>query len=188
MEINKLLVTFVLSFFTFSSVNADLPHTTLVSDDNNTEAEANSEEDFAESSDEFEALFNVTGEDIIKDAMKYLGRPYSRGSAGPKAFDCSGFTSFVFKKNNISLGRSSRDQYTQGISVDHKDLKVGDLVFFTSPGSGRGVGHVGIVSKVENNGNFCFIHAARNGIKVDNYAKTGYYKGRYIGARRILDY
>ena len=67
-------------------------------------------------------------------------------------------------------------------------MKVGDLVFFSSPGSGRGVGHVGIVSKVDNNGNFSFIHAARNGIKVDDYANTAYYKGRYLGARRILDY
>ena len=188
MKIKKIFFTILLFSASYSTVNADLPHVYMVADDENTEAEADTEDDFAESTDEFEALFSVTGEDIIKDAMKYLGRPYSRGSAGPKAFDCSGFTSFVYKKSNISLGRSSRDQFTQGIHVDRKDLKVGDLVFFSSPGSGRGVGHVGIVSKVENNGNFSFIHAARGGIKVDNYAQTGYYKGHYIGARRILDY
>ena len=184
----KLLITLFLSANTFAFANINMPHATMVQDDEDTEKEADGSDDFAESTAEFEALFNVTGEDIISDAMKYLGRPYRRGSAGPKSFDCSGFTSYVFKINNISLGRSSRDQYMQGIHVERKNLKVGDLVFFSSPGSGRGVGHVGIVSKVDNNGNFSFIHAARNGIKVDNYANTAYYKGRYLGARRILDY
>lgn len=145
-------------------------------------------DDFTESSAEFEALFNVTGEDIIENAMKYLGRPYRRGTAGPYTFDCSGFTSFVYGNNNISLSRSSKTQFTQGVKVSRDELREGDLVFFTSPGSGRGVGHVGIVTEVKPDGNFCFVHAARRGIKVDNFASSGYYNRRYLGARRILDY
>ena len=43
---------------------------------------------------ELEALFNVTGSQIIKKAKDYIGRPYRRGCMGPYAFDCSGFTSF----------------------------------------------------------------------------------------------
>lgn len=188
MILKKTITSFLLSIYVLSAATALLPHAPLSPDDKHNTTEADKSDDCVGSSSELEALFNVTGDDIISNAMKYLGRPYRRGAAGPKAFDCSGFTSYIFKKSNISLGRSSRDQYRQGVHIKRKDLQVGDLVFFSSPGSGRSVGHVGIVSKVEGDGNFSFIHAARGGIKVDNYATTGYYRGRYMGARRILDY
>lgn len=129
---------------------------------------------------------SITGNDVIETAMKYLGRPYRYGTAGPKSFDCSGFTRFVFDAFNISLSRDARVQYKQGVSVDRNNLRVGDLVFFTSPRSGRAVGHVGIVSKVEDDGNFYFVHAARRGVIVDSFQKATFYHGRYIGARRVL--
>ena len=128
----------------------------------------------------------ITGEEVVKTAMKYLGLPYRSGMSGPKGFDCSGFTRFIFDIFHIDLDHGSRAQYTQGVSVDRKDLRVGDLVFFTSPRSGRAVGHVGIVSEVEENGNFHFVHAARRGVIVDDYATSSYYNGRYVGARRVL--
>ena len=65
---------------------------------------------------ELEALFNVTGSQIIEKAKDYIGRPYRRGCMGPYAFDCSGFTSFVYKSLNIRLGRSSRDQWQEGLA------------------------------------------------------------------------
>lgn len=129
---------------------------------------------------------NVSGEAVVKAAMKYIGRPYRRGMAGPNVFDCSGFTSFIYKQFDISLSRDSRAQYSQGVSVGRKDLRVGDLVFFTSPRSGRSVGHVGIVSKVESDGNFYFVHAARRGVIEDSYRASSYYYNRYLGARRVI--
>ena len=129
---------------------------------------------------------NVSGEAVVKAAMKYIGRPYRHGMAGPNVFDCSGFTSFIYKQFDISLSRDSRAQYRQGVSVGRKDLRIGDLVFFTSPRSGRSVGHVGIVSKVESDGNFYFVHAARRGVIEDSYRASSYYYNRYVGARRVI--
>lgn len=83
----------------------------------------------------------------------------------PKSgFDCSGFTTFIFSKQNISLPRSSRSQYSalRGDSQvkDRRDLKAGDLVFFSgSRASKSNVGHVGIVTSVDESGNFKFIHS-----------------------------
>lgn len=125
-------------------------------------------------------------DEIIAHAMRYRGKAYRRGASGPNAFDCSGFTGFVFRKANIELKRSSREQFTQGVSVKRSDLQPGDLVFFSSPRSGKVVGHVGIVTEVCSNRCFKFIHAARSGIKVDDYSNTDYYCGRYLGARRVL--
>ena len=129
---------------------------------------------------------DVDGKAIVKTAMQYIGVPYRRGSSSTKGFDCSGFTSFVYKKNNIDLLRSSRSQFTQGKDIKNKsDLQVGDLTFFTGT-RGRGVGHVGIVTEVSpEDKSFKFVHARSKGVGVDD-SKEAYYKARYVGARRII--
>lgn len=60
---------------------------------------------------------------IIDYAKNYLGRPYRSGAKGPRAFDCSGFTSFVFRNFDISLSPSSRDQYTQGEQINLSEVR-----------------------------------------------------------------
>ena len=125
-------------------------------------------------------------DDLLKEAHKYIGRPYVHGAKGPKAFDCSGFSSYVYKQFGYSISPSSRAQFTQGEKVAKGDLRKGDLVFFTSRSSGKNVGHVGIVVSADNEkGSFKFIHASIRGVKVSNF--EGYYVPRYLGARRIID-
>ncbi len=124
--------------------------------------------------------------DLIKEARTHLGKRYRAGSKGPSTFDCSGFSSYVYRQFGYSLSSSSKAQYTQGRPVERKKLQTGDLVFFTSRRSGSSVGHVGIVVSADpQTGDFKFIHAARTGIKVDDC--KGYYEGRYLGARRIIE-
>ena len=92
----------------------------------------------------------TTGNDIVQRAMKYIGVPYRSGRMNPKVgFDCSGFTSYVFKKENIQLTHSSRSQFTQGTQIcDCKELHKGDLVFFSGSRNSSQIGHVGIVTEV----------------------------------------
>lgn len=130
---------------------------------------------------------NVSGETIVKTAMQYIGVPYRHGTSSPKSFDCSGFTSYVFKQYDILLSRCSRTQYTQGVTIKNKkDLRAGDLVFFQGRSGKGGVGHVGIVTEVFPSENtFKFVHASNRGVGVDK-STMSYYSSRYIGARRIL--
>ncbi len=132
---------------------------------------------------------SVTGHDIVKVAMKYIGVPYRSGRMNPKVgFDCSGFTTYVFKKENIQLTRSSRFQFTEGVEVSScTELQKGDLVFFGgSRSSSSSIGHVGIVTDVNpSTGTFSFIHASRTGIRISS-SDEPYYAKRYVGARRIL--
>lgn len=129
---------------------------------------------------------NVSGEAIIKTAMQYIGVPYRHGTSSPKSFDCSGFTSYVYKNHGISLSRASRTQYTQGEKVAKSDLRIGDLVFFTGRSINGVVGHVGIVTEVDKEKNsFKFVHARSRGVGVDD-SKMAYYNARYVGARRVL--
>ena len=131
---------------------------------------------------------SVTGHDIVEKAKEFLGVPYRYGSMNPKrGFDCSGFTSYVFKSLDIDLTRSSRTQIKDGVRIrDRRELQAGDLVFFTGTRSKKTIGHVGIVTEVDaDTGEFEFIHAGRGGICI-NSSSDGYYDRRYVGACRVL--
>ena len=131
-------------------------------------------------------LNGISGQTLNEVAMQYLGRPYRSGASGPSAFDCSGFTSYVYRCLNISLSRSSREQYHEGVPVPRGSLCVGDLVFFARGGRSNGINHVGMVCEVLPDGNFKFVHACSRGVSIDNYGTAAYYQSRYVGARRIL--
>ena len=126
-------------------------------------------------------------DDVLSEAFSHLGARYRMGHSGPNSFDCSGFTSYVFKNMGIGLNRTSRSQYTQGEAVDKDKLRTGDLVFFTGSNSRGPIGHVGIVVDVDPiSGSFNFIHASIKGVKVSN-SNERYYSRRYVGARRVME-
>ena len=130
---------------------------------------------------------DLTINNLLNEAMSHIGARYRSGSKGPNAFDCSGFTGYVFKQlGNDNIGSSSRDQYARNVPVSRSDMQRGDLVFFTSPGSGRNVGHVGIVVDVDpNTQSFNFIHASSSGgVKVSS-SNDVFYSRRFIGVRRV---
>ena len=126
-------------------------------------------------------------QNIIDYSIRYLGKPYRMGAVGPKSFDCSGFTSYIFGKFGIDLQHSCRDQITQGEKIDKKDLRKGDLIFFKGRNARSSyVGHVGIVMDNDDEG-IKFIHACRRGVIVENLNNSQYYTPRYITGVRIVE-
>jgi len=133
-------------------------------------------------------------DDLLRDSLvnyskKYIGCKYKYASKGPKTFDCSGFTSYVFSHFGYSLSSSSSSQYTQGDKIKKGRTKKGDLIFFKgSNAKSKSVGHVGIV--VDHKGNsdtVYFIHASvQKGVTIDLYPGLDYYNKRFIGYRRII--
>lgn len=117
---------------------------------------------------------------VALTAKSYNGVPYQWGGTSPSGFDCSGFTHYVFLKNNIIIPRVSADQYNAGVWVDRSQLQIGDLVFFTTYKAGPS--HVGIYI-----GNNKFIHASSGAGKITiSDMNNTYYKQRYIGAKRVI--
>lgn len=120
---------------------------------------------------------NVTK--ITDTAKKLVGVPYKWGGVTPKGFDCSGLVWYVFSENSVSLPRTADVQYQAGKTVAKGNLQKGDLVFFTTYEPGPS--HTGIYLE---NGNF--IHASSSkGVMVSNLTEN-YWKGRYLGARRVV--
>lgn len=179
------IATLLLAFFSVAYAAGQ----SLCTDDNETTDEARHEIDNYDFL-YYDSYYNydvASIDDIMDEAFSHLGTRYRRGSKGPSAFDCSGFTSYVFGRMDINIGCSSRDQYAKNTPISREELQRGDLVFFSSPRSGRGVGHVGIVVDVDRTkGTFSFIHASSKGGVTVSESTDGYYTRRYIGARRVM--
>lgn len=129
------------------------------------------------SNDTYTAVF---GSNVISVAQSLLGRPYVSGASGPNAFDCSGFTSYVYSCCGKSIPRTSAEQYANSQHISKSELQPGDLVFFTGSSPRSGIGHAAIYL-----GNGQIIHAAnaKTGVCITNMYNS-YYGPRYIGSGR----
>ena len=112
------------------------------------------------------------GSQIAATAMKFRGYKYVYGGTTPSGFDCSGFTSYVYRQYGISLPRTSGGQGAAGRSVSRSEIQAGDILAFP--------GHVGIYI---GNGNMVHASNPTRGVVVDNVF-SGYYSGRLISIRR----
>lgn len=92
----------------------------------------------------------------IAKARTRAGKPYRYGAAGPNAFDCSGLTSWAYRKAGKKIPRTSSAQASAAKRV--KKPRRGDLVFFHNGGR---VYHVGLYA-----GKNKVFHASKPGVPV----------------------
>lgn len=72
-----------------------------------------------------------TSRKAVRIAATRKGAPYRWGAAGPRRFDCSGLTTYVYRKRlNTWLPRSSAQQYRATRHIRRAHRRPGDLVFF----------------------------------------------------------
>jgi len=124
-------------------------------------------------------------DEILETAKEYLGVKYIWAANGPSAFDCSGYTKYVYKKNGITIPRYSGHQANVGVKVSYDELQEGDLVFFdTAKGFRKKVNHVGIYI-----GNNQFIHAssAQKRVMITSFSQKKFYKNRFLHGRRLIN-
>ena len=113
----------------------------------------------------------ATGQDIVNYANNFLGRPYVWGAVGPDTFDCSGFTSYVYRHcAGIEITRTTYTQINVGVPVSYNNMQPGDLVFTYDNE------HVGIYV-----GGGMYINATYPGSTVRVTPVTNFY-----AARRVL--
>ena len=125
-------------------------------------------------------------DDILIEAKTHIGKKYVHATHGPNTFDCSGFSSYVYKQFGYPISQAVRVQYTQGFKVERKDARKGDLIFFTSRSSGKNAGHVGIITDIDKEtGEISFIHASLKGVRISKV--EGYYAQRFIGIKRVIE-
>ena len=121
---------------------------------------------------------SVTGDAVVKYAMKYLGLPYKnhkQGTSLKTGTDCSGFTMLIYREFGVSLSRTVSGQMRNGRSVSRRELQKGDLVFY-----GRAA-HVAIYI-----GNGKVIHESTygQGVKITGLDQMGM---KIAGYRRVIN-
>jgi cell wall-associated NlpC family hydrolase len=121
----------------------------------------------------------TAGAAIVQTAETLLGAPYREGGSLPDGFDCSGLVNYVFARHGIAVPRDVRRQATVGVPVARLDILPGDLLFFSTTGSGPT--HVAIAIDGSR-----FIHAPKSGaaVRMESLALS-YWAKRFLEARRI---
>jgi cell wall-associated NlpC family hydrolase len=115
---------------------------------------------------------------ILNEAAKHKGTPYVWGGTTTRGFDCSGFTSYVYKKAaGKTLPRTSSSQYSSSKKVSVSSVQPGDLVFFSH---GSGIQHVGIATSKSS-----MVNSETGGVKYSSF-KSGYWGSRLVGAGSYL--
>ena len=125
---------------------------------------------------------------VVRYASNYMGTPYCLGHSSPNAFDCSGFTSYVYRNFGYNLYRTANSQIKNVSKIIKKtELKPADLVFFKGRNAKQNrIGHVGMVVEADGYGNFKFIHASvKYGVTITDGGKD-YYRTRFVAAGRII--
>ncbi len=116
-------------------------------------------------------------------AETFLATPYKMGGNSKQGMDCSGFIGEVFRYDEINLPRRSEDQSKAGKAINQSEIKMNDLLFFSTSGSSR-ISHVGMVYFVENE-KIYFIHASSSkGVTISDLDEK-YWRNAYRFARRI---
>lgn len=118
---------------------------------------------------------------LYLEAAGWMGVPYRTGGDSKRGTDCSGMTAQIYRKvYHTKLSRSTDGQKKESNKVAKRNLREGDLVFFSSSRSGRKVAHVGIYLKDGK-----FIHASTSRGVIVSQLKEPYYTKHWISGGRI---
>jgi peptidoglycan DL-endopeptidase CwlO len=104
----------------------------------------------------------ASGIKVLGEARKLTGKPYRYGAAGPRAFDCSGLTQYVYRRvPGVRLPHNANAQQRYGRAVGKAQARVGDLIVVRSGSYGY---HVGIYA-----GGGYMYDAPRPGVRVGKH-------------------
>lgn len=122
--------------------------------------------------------------DVAGFGVQFVGYPYVWGATGPNAFDCSGFTWYVYRRvTGISLPRTAAAQFNSNYGAIIRDmgsLAPGDLVFYVNT-AGPGITHVAIYI-----GGGRIVHAMSPGYGVQiSSIYSSYWAARFYGGLRV---
>ena len=110
-------------------------------------------------------------------ALQQVGTPYRYGGNSPSGFDCSGLVHYAYAEAGVSVPRTTGGQWVEAAPVSRRDLRAGDLLFFSIDGK---MSHVGLYV-----GDGKFVHAPSSGKRVSIEAlDSRYYNTAFVRAGR----
>lgn len=112
-------------------------------------------------------------------ALAMVGKPYRYGGNTPQGFDCSGLVQYSYARVGVQLPHGTRNLRRVSQPVSRKNLKRGDLVFFTQ--EGKRSSHVALYL-----GDDRFVHSPSSGknVYVAGFGDP-YWQRHFTEARRL---
>ncbi len=123
-------------------------------------------------------------EKVIQTARSYRGTPHRDGGVSRLGIDCSALMMLSFESAGLKIPRTARQQAEIGRMIDKRELKPGDLVFFSDRKIGKGITHVGLVTEITAKGEVRFIHTSSKLGVTENLLSTEYFSRTYAKAVR----
>lgn len=116
--------------------------------------------------------------DLISEANRWLGTPYSYGGTTTGGTDCSGLVMSLYRDvTGVKIPRTTREQVRYCTNLARNKIRPGDLVFFAN---GKEVSHVGLYV-----GNGSMIHASSSRGVIVSDIDSGYWARRYLTGGRV---
>jgi len=122
---------------------------------------------------------------LVQEAQKCIGSKYKYGGTSPKGFDCSGFVSYVYKKVDIAIPRSSAVQAQKGTKITQGAAQAGDLLFFRLAKKGK-TSHVAMVVSNDAQGMEIIHSTTSRGVIQENIGNSKYWQENLMYGRRYL--
>ena len=117
------------------------------------------------------------GDRAASVALGQVGTPYRYGGATPAGFDCSGLVHYSYRQAGKSIPRTTAGQWAELPPVNGRDMRAGDLLFFSIAGK---MSHVGLYL-----GDGRFVHAPSSGRTVGiERLDSKYYRKAFLRAGR----
>lgn len=118
------------------------------------------------------------GERAAAIALDQVGVPYRYGGSSPQGFDCSGLVQYSYSKAGVAVPRTTGQLWSSAQTVDRRELRAGDLLFFNVDGK---MAHVGMYL-----GEQRFVHAPQSGRTVSvGHLDAPFYRTAFVRAGRI---
>lgn len=118
---------------------------------------------------------------LYLEAADWIGTPYRGGGDSKRGTDCSGMVYQIYRKvYRTQVPRNSEELKDKSNKIAKRNLKEGDLVFFSSNRSRKRVAHVGIYLK-----NGKFIHSSTSWGVIVSRLGEDYYSKHWICGGRI---
>jgi len=123
-------------------------------------------------------------QNLVDYAKTLEGIAYIYGGKSEMGFDCSGFTSHVYRKQGKALTGNSVSQASQGQRIPLKYAKAGDLLIF---GSTQKISHVAIIAEHTSN-KLVIVHASSSkGVTTQDITNSSYWQPKILYAVDVLD-
>ncbi|QQE73182.1 C40 family peptidase [Brevibacillus composti] len=116
---------------------------------------------------------------VVSLAQSLVGKSYQYGAEGPTRFGSAGLATYVYEKADVTIGDTISKLYASGKAVSKTAAKPGDLLFFSSNGSGA-PNFMGIYL-----GDDSFVYSSQSERKVV-LRKLSDYTSKLVGVRSFL--